>query len=79
MEEIFGSRNLVDMHIISILFLMLDQNHLVAVGDNGSIFKSSDGGIVWLRKSSGTSNILNFINFSDIYNGIAVGWYGTIF
>jgi len=49
-----------------------------AVGDNGYIIKSTDGGVLWNVMTSGTTNNLNAVYFLDTNNGYAVGDSGTI-
>jgi photosystem II stability/assembly factor-like uncharacterized protein len=49
-----------------------------AVGENGTIIHTSDGGMNWtLQKSGGTSR-LTAIHFTDSNNGCAIGYYGTL-
>src|ERR1039458_10628948 len=49
-----------------------------AVGYLGTILKTSDRGITWILQSSGTTEDLFGIAFTDINNGTAVGSNGTI-
>jgi hypothetical protein len=42
------------------------------------ILRTTNGGIVWSQQSGGTGNSLLDVSFSDVYNGTAVGVYGTI-
>jgi len=49
-----------------------------AVGSNGAIYKSSDGGATWTLQSSGTNNFLRSVSFYDSNNGVAVGDKGTV-
>ena len=49
-----------------------------AVGDLGTILKTTDGGTTWSSQKSGTTNNLRGIFFTDANNGTAVGWDGTI-
>ncbi len=56
----------------------LTENNVVAVGDNGKIVKTIDGGINWIQKTSGTSQSLRKIQFININIGYAVGFNGTV-
>ena len=49
-----------------------------AVGDFGTILKTTDGGISWAIQSSGTTNDLFDVDLVDSDNGTAVGRNGTI-
>ncbi len=49
-----------------------------AVGFNGSIFKSSDGGTTWLAQTSPVTSFLKAVDFIDSLNGYAAGDGGTI-
>jgi photosystem II stability/assembly factor-like uncharacterized protein len=49
-----------------------------AVGDNGSILKTIDGGAAWVTQSSKTTNHLTSISAVDINTAWAVGAGGTI-
>ncbi len=56
----------------------LDANTLVVVGNENSIYKSTDGGNSWILKSIGSSGeLLLGVDFLGDY-GIAVGDYGYI-
>ena len=50
-----------------------------AVGFNGYILKSIDGGTSWSQQSSGTTAFLKAVDFIDSVNGYAVGDGGTVF
>ncbi|MBD9356871.1 YCF48-related protein [Methylomonas albis] len=57
----------------------IDRNHGWAVGNNGTILSSADGGKTWQAQSSGTSAGLNALQFLDNgQQGWAVGDAGTI-
>ena len=56
----------------------LDANTVVAVGDFGTILRSTDGGASWTLQSSGTTNGLLGVSFVDANTGTAVGGSGTI-
>jgi photosystem II stability/assembly factor-like uncharacterized protein len=48
----------------------------VAVGAEGTIQRTVDGGQTWTAVESGTKRVLSVVAFSDERNGIAVGNYG---
>ena len=50
----------------------LDQNHGWAIGDNGTILRTTDGG-TWLQQASPTSNTLFGITFGNFSFGWMVG------
>jgi len=56
---------------------VLDGNTLVAVGDVGTIIRSTDSGQTWTIQLSGTVD-LRGVSFSDAQAGSAVGNSGTI-
>jgi len=56
----------------------VDNNTCWAVGNNGTIIITTDGGINWSSQTSGTSNSLNSVFFTDEYNGWVVGQSGII-
>jgi hypothetical protein len=49
-----------------------------AVGDNGTIRRTTDGGINWTSQTSGFYYELYGVSFTDTANGTAVGSLGTI-
>lgn len=51
---------------------------VTAVGHNGTIMYSEDGGDTWIEQNSKTNHPLTACFFSDSLNGTAVGVYGTI-
>jgi photosystem II stability/assembly factor-like uncharacterized protein len=55
-----------------------DNNTGTAVGANGTIVRTTDGGTTWALQSSGTSNHLYAVSFADASVGSAVG-VGTVF
>jgi photosystem II stability/assembly factor-like uncharacterized protein len=55
-----------------------DSSTIVAVGMNGTIVRSTDGGDTWPRPASGTSQSLYRVSFADANTGGAVGNGGTI-
>jgi photosystem II stability/assembly factor-like uncharacterized protein len=50
----------------------------VAVGENGTIVRTSDGGQTWTPVSSGTAEHLVGVEFSSPLDATAVGYAGTI-
>ena len=59
-----------------------DLSHVIAVGDDGIIIKSIDGGINWSLQNSQTTSHLYSVSFTDSLNGTAAGgfspWDGII-
>ena len=53
-------------------------NRGFAVGQNGQIFRTDDGGTIWRRQTSGTTQHLRSVQFQDENTGYAVGDDGTI-
>ncbi|NIO29693.1 MAG: T9SS type A sorting domain-containing protein [Candidatus Latescibacteria bacterium] len=49
-----------------------------AVGCNGTILRTTDGGTSWSVQTSGTSEDLFDVHFTDVNTGYAVGRHGTI-
>ncbi len=49
-----------------------------AVGDGGTILRTTDGGSSWVSQTSGTSTTLFGVSFTDAMTGTAVGTGGTI-
>lgn len=56
----------------------IDDSHGWAVGDNGTVIATKDGGKHWQRQSSNTGVWLNRVHFSDSRHGWAAGLYGSI-
>jgi len=54
------------------------ENTWYAVGEKGTIVKTTNGGADWQGQPSGTTIDLNSLCFLDANKGLAVGWYGTI-
>jgi hypothetical protein len=52
---------------------MIDSLTAIAIGDSGTILKTTNAGQNWIPKNSGTTNNLKAISFRDNLNGIAVG------
>ncbi|MBK9099546.1 MAG: T9SS type A sorting domain-containing protein [bacterium] len=57
---------------------LIDANNGWAVGDSGTILKTTDDGINWIEQQSNVTNKLNAVCFIDANNGWAVGDGGTI-
>lgn len=51
---------------------------IIAVGDNGTIIKSVDGGVTWKKIYSGTSSRLYDVDFTDVNIGYIAGGSGII-
>src|SRR5215469_10757268 len=51
----------------------LDASTFIAVGEFGTILRTSDGGTTWTKQDSGTQNRLFGVAFGDGNNGTAVG------
>jgi len=60
------TKNLYAVHFI-------DENIGIAVGDSGTILRTTNGGTAWAIQASGTIQPLNDICFTDVNNGWAVG------
>src|SRR5258708_17576822 len=56
----------------------VDVNVVVAVGEFGTILRTTDGGVTWILQSSGTTNSLYGVSFADANTGTVVGRSGTI-
>jgi photosystem II stability/assembly factor-like uncharacterized protein len=56
----------------------IDTNIGWTVGEQGKIFKTTNGGTYWVEQSSETANYLSDVCFTDANNGWAVGKNGTI-
>ncbi|WP_207436023.1 YCF48-related protein [Sabulibacter ruber] len=67
-SEFFGVKG---MEYTGVYFL--EENTGWAVGRNGVIAKSTDGGQTWTRQTSGTLRTLNAVHFTDAHHGWAVG------
>ncbi|HLC73455.1 MAG TPA: YCF48-related protein [Candidatus Nanoarchaeia archaeon] len=65
------SQPLANTELLAIEFI--DENTVFAVGRDGYIFRSSDGGFRWRRMNSNTNIDLFDIDFFDELNGVAVG------
>jgi photosystem II stability/assembly factor-like uncharacterized protein len=56
----------------------INPNLIVAVGDRGTVMKSTNGGIQWTVQYSGVTANLNGLAFIDANTGIIVGDGGTV-
>lgn len=55
-----------------------DANNGTAVGDSGTILRTTDGGATWVRQDSGISGHFYGVSFTDADNGTIVGSGGTV-
>lgn len=55
-----------------------DINTGTAVGENGTILRTIDGGATWTVQSTGTRNALTDVTFSNANTGVATGENGTM-
>ena len=55
-----------------------DVNTGTAVGDFGTILRTTNGGATWVSQSSGTEHVLTGVSFTDANSGTVVGGSGTI-
>jgi photosystem II stability/assembly factor-like uncharacterized protein len=55
-----------------------DQNTVIIVGSGGTILRTTDSGISWVRLPSGTGDELYGVSFIDSNIGTVVGYYGTV-
>ncbi len=55
-----------------------DSDNGTAVGRNGTILRTTNGGTTWTSQTSGTTEQLEGVSFTDSYNGTAVGLNGKI-
>ena len=55
-----------------------DANTGTAVGDYGTILRTTNGGVNWVSQSSGTTEYLNAVSLTDDNTGTAVGDFGKI-
>ncbi|HOZ06821.1 MAG TPA: YCF48-related protein [candidate division Zixibacteria bacterium] len=55
-----------------------DANGVVAVGNGGEIWRTTDGGTTWSKVSSPTKSTLIDVSFVDAQSGKAVGQNGTV-
>ncbi len=57
---------------------VFDQNVAIAIGYNGTIIKTRDGGITWKVINSTTSERLYSVDFVESKYGFIVGGWGTL-
>ena len=57
---------------------VFDVNTAIAVGDSGTIIKTTNGGTNWVSQTSGTSNMINSVYFVDSNTGWIVGRGSTL-
>ncbi len=57
---------------------LINENTGWAIGDSGTIIKTTNGGIDWFTQESNTVYSLRGVNFIDVNSGWAVGENGTI-
>jgi photosystem II stability/assembly factor-like uncharacterized protein len=65
------TQNLNDVYCIN-------ENFVVTVGDNGTILKTTNGGLNWIQKTSGTIQKLMKVQFANQNTGYAVGESGIL-
>ena len=51
----------------------IDHDIGIAVGDSGTILRTTNGGATWVARTSGTTEDLHAVSFADPDTGIAVG------
>jgi photosystem II stability/assembly factor-like uncharacterized protein len=51
-----------------------DTNNGTAVGDSGTILRTTNGGNSWIPQTSGTTKTLYGVSFTDANNGTVVGF-----
>jgi photosystem II stability/assembly factor-like uncharacterized protein len=56
----------------------IDANTGTAVGNSGTIIRTTNGGSNWNTQPIGTINVLYNVKFTDANNGTVVGDFGTI-
>ncbi len=60
------------------VFALPDGRHVWAVGDNGTILATAEGGASWVPQTSESTELLVSVAFVDAQHGWAVGGSGTI-
>jgi photosystem II stability/assembly factor-like uncharacterized protein len=65
-----------DSHLLGVW--STDAQHVWAVGTEGAIVRTSDGGATWIEQPSGTTGSLHAIQFTDAQRGFIVGDAGTV-
>jgi photosystem II stability/assembly factor-like uncharacterized protein len=71
-----GVSNYVTSQLNDVHFI--DPNTAIAVGKEGTILKSEDGGLTWRGIISGTQNELNAVDFISPTEGLIVGTFSTV-
>ena len=71
-----GRRSLAQIDFTAVT--LVDATHGWAVGRDGTIVATEDGGKRWVAQASGTQQWLTSVHFSDATHGWAVGVGGTI-
>lgn len=56
----------------------ITEDIVFVVGDNGTLLKTTDGGITWVQKNSGTNQDLMFIKFATSNVGYIICMNGTL-
>lgn len=56
----------------------VNENLVFAVGNNGTILKTTDGGTTWVTKTSGTAQNLTRVQFANANVGYAIGFNGAL-
>ncbi len=54
------------------------ENLVFAVGNNGTILKTTDGGSTWVQKTSGTTQNLTKVQFANQNVGFVIGFNGVL-
>jgi len=72
----FQQNSGIAQHLWGVHFV--DSTTGTAVGNAGTILRTTDGGTTWTSQSSGTTNRLFAVYFTDPNNGTAVGELGVI-
>ncbi len=70
--------NVISTQANSAEVFFINRDTAISVGWGGNIFKSTDGGISWMQKNSGTTTSLYRVDFPDNNTGFAVGFFGKV-
>jgi photosystem II stability/assembly factor-like uncharacterized protein len=76
LDHVTDTDNLGDYHIYDVFFT--DSETGTAVGLEGTILQTTDGGETWVGQTSGTSSALRDVVFTDTNTGTVVGDDGTV-
>jgi photosystem II stability/assembly factor-like uncharacterized protein len=71
----FGVSNFVTSQLNDVHFI--DPTTAIAVGKEGTILKTDDGGLTWRGISSGTQNELTSVDFINSLEGMIMGTFST--